>query len=163
MLSREASGIFRDALAAALLAGLLAVPFLGFRMEDSAQGLSLSYRFAWIAYAALAVFAGRLALGFASRHWGLMPSSPRFKLPAVGIVVVVGAHLRAVPLFLKRRQPRPQFVRFGGANPACGKFDLPGREKRHQHACFGRDVLGLLGQLDVAVSVNARDRGGHDT
>jgi branched-chain amino acid transport system permease protein len=77
------AGIFLDAAAAAFLAALLAVPFLGFRMLDSAQGLSLSYRFSWIVYAALAVFAGRLLLGFAVRHWGLMSSVPRFKLPSL--------------------------------------------------------------------------------
>ncbi|HEX2759631.1 MAG TPA: high-affinity branched-chain amino acid ABC transporter permease LivM, partial [Rhizomicrobium sp.] len=40
----------------------------GFRLVDSAQGLSLAYRFSWIGYAALAVFLGRLALGFAAHH-----------------------------------------------------------------------------------------------
>ena len=53
--------IIGDALAAAALAALLALPLLGFRLLDSAQGLSLGYRFEFVAYAALAVFVGRLA------------------------------------------------------------------------------------------------------
>ena len=53
---------FVDAARAAGVAALLALPLLGFRLVDSAQGLSLGYRFSWVVYAALAVFLGRLAL-----------------------------------------------------------------------------------------------------
>ena len=81
--ANPAAGILLDALAAAILAAILAVPFLGFRMVDSAQGLSLGYRFSLVGYAALAVFLGRLALGFAARHWSLFSTMPRFKLPAL--------------------------------------------------------------------------------
>ncbi|MEY4879056.1 MAG: leucine/isoleucine/valine transporter subunit, partial [Pseudomonadota bacterium] len=52
----------RDAAAAGLVATLLAVPLLGFRLVDSAQGLSLDYRFLWVVYAGAGVFAARLAL-----------------------------------------------------------------------------------------------------
>ncbi|MDR3441246.1 high-affinity branched-chain amino acid ABC transporter permease LivM [Telmatospirillum sp.] len=52
----------KDSLAAGLLAGLLALPMLGFRLVDSAQGLSLDYRFTWVAIAAATVFTGRLIL-----------------------------------------------------------------------------------------------------
>src|SRR5437588_6195447 len=55
---------FVDAARAAGVAILLALPLLGFRLVDSAQGLSLGYRFYWVAYAALAVFLGRLALWY---------------------------------------------------------------------------------------------------
>src|ERR1700680_850170 len=51
-----------DAARAAGIAALLAVPLLGFQLSGSARGLVLAYRFSWIAYAALAVFFGRLAL-----------------------------------------------------------------------------------------------------
>jgi branched-chain amino acid transport system permease protein len=54
--------ILCDALAAAALAAMLALPLLGFQLLDSAQGLSLGYRFPLIGYAALAVFAGRLVV-----------------------------------------------------------------------------------------------------
>lgn len=54
--------LLKDALAAGLLAGLLAVPMLGFRLVDSAQGLSLDYRFGWVGIAFAVVFAGRLLL-----------------------------------------------------------------------------------------------------
>ena len=61
---------FIDAARAAGVAALLALPLLGFRLVDSAQGLSLGYRFSWVVTAALAVFLGRLALTYSgiARH-----------------------------------------------------------------------------------------------
>jgi branched-chain amino acid transport system permease protein len=53
-----------DAGRAAAIAAVLAFPLLGFRLVDSAQGLGLETRFLWVAYAALAVFLGRLVLNF---------------------------------------------------------------------------------------------------
>ncbi len=58
--------MLKDALAAAVVAALLALPLLGFRLADSQQGLSLDYRFAWVGYAAAAVFIGRLGMAFAA-------------------------------------------------------------------------------------------------
>ena len=52
-----------DALIGGLVAAALALPMLGFRLVDSAQGLSLATRFDWVGWAALAVAAGRFALG----------------------------------------------------------------------------------------------------
>ena len=52
----------REAGIASCVAGMLAFPILGFRLVDSAQGLSLGYRFSWVVYAVLAVFAGRFVL-----------------------------------------------------------------------------------------------------
>ncbi len=49
-----------DALAAAVIAALLALPMLGFRLIDAAEGLTLGYRFSLVAWAAGLVFAGRL-------------------------------------------------------------------------------------------------------
>ena len=66
--------ILGDALAAAAIAAMLALPLLGFRLLDSVNGLSLGYRFELVAYAALAVFAGRLAI----RLVGLRLPLPRF-------------------------------------------------------------------------------------
>jgi branched-chain amino acid transport system permease protein len=65
----------KDAAAAALVAALLAIPLLGFRLVDSAQGLSLDYRFLWVAYAAGGVFAARLLLQLTGR--GLIPVRKR--------------------------------------------------------------------------------------
>jgi branched-chain amino acid transport system permease protein len=62
--------MLRDALAAAGVAALLAFPLLGFRLVDSATGLTLDYRFQLVAYAAAAVFVGRLALSLALAAWG---------------------------------------------------------------------------------------------
>jgi branched-chain amino acid transport system permease protein len=54
--------MLRDALFAGIVAAVLAFPMLGFRLVDSAQGLSLDTRFIWVAIAAVVVFFGRLAL-----------------------------------------------------------------------------------------------------
>jgi branched-chain amino acid transport system permease protein len=51
-----------DAARTAKIAAALALPLLGFRLVDSAQGLGLEVRLLWVVYATLAVFAGRLAL-----------------------------------------------------------------------------------------------------
>ena len=60
----------KDAAAAAVVAALLALPMLGFELSGSAQGLSLHYRFAWVAVAAAVVFAGRLGLTLGGRLVG---------------------------------------------------------------------------------------------
>jgi branched-chain amino acid transport system permease protein len=52
----------REAPIAGFVAALLSIPFLGFRLVDTAQGLVLDYRFLWVAYAAIGVFAARLVL-----------------------------------------------------------------------------------------------------
>ncbi len=56
------SRMLRDALFAAIVAAVLAFPMLGFRLVDSAQGLTLDTRFAWVVVVAAVVFVGRLAL-----------------------------------------------------------------------------------------------------
>ncbi|PKU22205.1 high-affinity branched-chain amino acid ABC transporter permease LivM [Telmatospirillum siberiense] len=61
--------LLKDAFAAGVLAALLALPMLGFRLVDSAQGLSLDYRFSWVGIAFAAVFAGRLAISLARNAW----------------------------------------------------------------------------------------------
>jgi branched-chain amino acid transport system permease protein len=84
--------MLRDAALAGLVAALLAIPLLGVRLVDSAQGLSLDYRFPLILYAAAAVFAGRLLLSLAGhfigpalRRWGA--GFPRLALPGNAIVI----------------------------------------------------------------------------
>src|SRR5436190_4810316 len=62
LLSLRKSAQIGDAARAAGIAAALALPLLGFRLVDSAQGLQLETRLLWVAYAALAVCAGRLAL-----------------------------------------------------------------------------------------------------
>jgi branched-chain amino acid transport system permease protein len=57
---------FKDAVLAALVAAVLALPLLGFRLADSAQGLELEPRLSWVPIAAGIVFAGRLALNLAA-------------------------------------------------------------------------------------------------
>jgi branched-chain amino acid transport system permease protein len=53
---------FKDSLAAGIVAALLAVPLLGFKLQDQSAGLELVYRLNWIWIAAVAVFAGRFVL-----------------------------------------------------------------------------------------------------
>jgi len=57
-----------DAALAALVAALLAVPMLGFRLVDSSNGLSLAGRPELVAWAAGIVFCGRLAISLI-RRW----------------------------------------------------------------------------------------------
>ncbi|MEE8439196.1 MAG: high-affinity branched-chain amino acid ABC transporter permease LivM [Micropepsaceae bacterium] len=61
-----AAALFKPALRESAIAGfvaaLLSVPLLGFRLVDSAQGLSLDTRFLWVVYAAVGVFLARLIL-----------------------------------------------------------------------------------------------------
>jgi len=74
-------GTVRDKLIDALLGGFvaaaLALPMLGFRLVDSATGLSLATRFDWVAWAGGLVFAGRLALAI------LRPLLMKASLPAL--------------------------------------------------------------------------------
>ncbi|HMM13606.1 MAG TPA: high-affinity branched-chain amino acid ABC transporter permease LivM [Parvibaculum sp.] len=56
------TALLRDAGMAALVAALLAFPLLGFKLNATAQGLSLDMRLIWVVYASGAVFLGRLAL-----------------------------------------------------------------------------------------------------
>jgi branched-chain amino acid transport system permease protein len=94
-----------DAAAAALVAALLALPLLGFRLEDSAQGLSLGYRMSLVGYAAAAVFAGRLLLGVAARGWtrrqgARTARAPLFKRSAGEIDRILGWVLIGVALVM---------------------------------------------------------------
>ena len=73
----------QDASLAGLVAALLAVPLLGFRLVDSAQGLSLGYRFAWVFYAAAAVFLGRFGLSMAGIAIGARRPTRDLRLNAV--------------------------------------------------------------------------------
>ncbi len=66
-------GAVTDALAGGIVAAALALPMLGFRLVDSALALTLATRFDWVLWAALAVFAGRLALNLL-RLGGSLPS-----------------------------------------------------------------------------------------
>ena len=74
---------FIDAARAAGVGALLALPLLGFRLVDSAQGLSLGYRFSWVVYAALTIFAGRLAIFYSrAAHRTVLASAVRAFPPA---------------------------------------------------------------------------------
>jgi branched-chain amino acid transport system permease protein len=86
-----------DAARAGAIAAVLALPLLGFRLVDSAQGLSLGYRLSWVVYAAVAAFVLRLAwsYGRSALHLGYGPPpdpasrlSPlrRIDLPTLGEV-----------------------------------------------------------------------------
>lgn len=65
--------LLRDAGAAAVVAALLAFPLLGFRLVDSAQGLSLDARLIWVVYASAVVFAGRFLFSLARLLYAARP------------------------------------------------------------------------------------------
>jgi branched-chain amino acid transport system permease protein len=85
--------MLRDALFAGIVAAVLAFPMLGFRLVDSAQGLSLNTRFIWVAVAAAVVFAGRLSLLIAGRM--IAPRIRSLRLPPIpmprNLAFLVGA------------------------------------------------------------------------
>ncbi len=70
----------REALMAAFVALMLAIPLVGFRLADTMQGLAIQTRFDWVAWGVGAVFAGRLALGLLRGRGGAfaitMPALP---------------------------------------------------------------------------------------
>lgn len=57
-------GILKESLLAALVALALAIPLVGFQTVEINGGLTIHTRFGWVAVGVIAVFAGRLALGF---------------------------------------------------------------------------------------------------
>ncbi|OAN52849.1 branched-chain amino acid ABC transporter permease [Paramagnetospirillum marisnigri] len=65
----------RDALLAGFVAAAMALPILGFRLVDSANGLSLAGRFDLVAWSAAIVFCGRLAVKL------VLPALPRLPAP----------------------------------------------------------------------------------
>lgn len=66
----------RDAVLAALVAGVLALPLLGFETVDTGGPLGIKTRFDWIAYAAVVVFFGRLLLIGLLDWWRLRQGRP---------------------------------------------------------------------------------------
>jgi branched-chain amino acid transport system permease protein len=71
----------KDSLAAGIVAALLAMPLLGFKLLDRSAGLELVYRPMLIVYAAVAVFAGRFVLtlggGALGRYLSARPKTPK--------------------------------------------------------------------------------------
>lgn len=69
----------REALMAAFVALMLAIPLIGFRLADTMQGLAIETRFDWVAWGVGAVFVGRLALGLLRGRGVAVP----IKMPAL--------------------------------------------------------------------------------
>src|SRR5882672_11022786 len=63
----------RDALSAAAVALMLAIPLVGFRAVDTGGPLGLELRFGWVAVTVAAVFLGRLAVLLLGRRRGQRP------------------------------------------------------------------------------------------
>src|SRR6185503_830376 len=80
--SRVILDSLRDAAIAAGVAALLALPLLGIRLSDSAQGGPPEYRLTWVLYAALAVFMGRIAITYGRLFLGQV-SLPRVKFDRI--------------------------------------------------------------------------------
>jgi branched-chain amino acid transport system permease protein len=76
----------RDAAAAALIAAVLALPLLGIRLSDSAQGGAPEYRLLWVLYAAVAVFFGRFAITYGHSLLAKIPSLQSGGDPSWGFI-----------------------------------------------------------------------------
>lgn len=101
----------KDATVAAVIAALLAIPFLGFRTVDTATGLQLETRAWWVVIAAIAVFFGRLALNVflsyksinkVAASVAVSAPSTRSWLPVVGFVILLIAVFLPVTPFSNR-------------------------------------------------------------
>jgi len=70
----------KDALLAAFVAFVLAVPLVGFTTREGGAAVVVEMRFVWVAAAVAAVFLGRLVWGFAPRRASL-PALPALGIP----------------------------------------------------------------------------------
>ena len=87
------------------VAAVLALPLLGFRLADSAQGLSLETRLTWVPIAAAIVFAGRLFLNFAApllNRWKdkSLAGKPKLITKPTRRPFIIGAAMAAAALLL---------------------------------------------------------------
>src|SRR5258708_40326823 len=84
-------------------------------------------------------------------------TSPRLWFAFGGVIVVIGAHLRAVPLVYERRQTIAQLRSLLRINAAgC---EIYGRciQKGHDDGCLLDGIVGLLQQFYLSVSVDPTD------
>src|SRR5579864_7713726 len=94
-----------DAAGAACIAALLAIPLLGFHINESGRSIGLAYRLSWIAYVALAIFVARLGLFYSGldgnfKRWTFAArSAPRLKAYASHRRLLVGSVNFLVVLF----------------------------------------------------------------
>ncbi len=72
-------GELKEAVLAAALALVLAVPLVGFQAVETNAALGIRTRFSWVALAVAAVFIGRLLLALARDR---LPALPRWRVPA---------------------------------------------------------------------------------
>ena len=70
----SAAALLWDALGAAFVALVLALPLVGLRTVDDPQGLHIATRWDWVAIGVAAVFVGRLLLGVGARWRGSRPT-----------------------------------------------------------------------------------------
>src|SRR5262245_37536251 len=82
--SRVALDSLRDAATMAGIAALLALPLLGIRLSDSAQGGPPEYRLLWVLYAAAIVFVGRIAITHGRLFLGQVSFRPNMKIDRIG-------------------------------------------------------------------------------
>lgn len=107
MEARTARTLLVDALLGGLVAAAMALPMLGVRLEDSANGLSLSGRLDWVAWAVGIVAGGRLLIGLLRLLLaGRVPSPPA---PPRAVMAYVGWAMVAFALVLP-------FLPFSGRN-----------------------------------------------
>jgi len=90
----------KDSALAALVAALLALPMLGFRLADSEQGLQLETRLSWVPIAAAIVFAGRFLLILVAPLMPRRGGKPSLATASTRRPLLIGLALAAAAILL---------------------------------------------------------------
>lgn len=88
-------------------------------------------------------------------------TSPRLQSGPRGVVVVIDIHLRTIPVRGESREPGSQLSRVRLVDPVRSEVDAVWPQEGHQDRHFLVHVNRPLGQLDLALSVDAFDRPQH--
>src|SRR5215210_4181265 len=88
-------------------------------------------------------------------------TSPRLQPGPRGIVVVIDVHLHTIPIRGESREPGSQLRRVRLIDPVRPEVDAVRLQEGHQDRHFLAHVVRPLGQLDLALSVDAFDRPQH--
>src|SRR6185295_13911745 len=111
---------------------------------------------AWMTRTGRSLAVRRLESGKTTRA-----TSPRLQPGPRGVVVVIDVHLRTIPVRGESREPGSQLSRVRLVDPVRSEVDAVWLQEGHQDRHFLVQVNRPLGQLDLALPVDAFDRPQH--